>query len=654
MAVMTSKSMNDHDVRVPGLRHYILGTAGHIDHGKTSLVRALTGTDTDRLPEERRRGMTIELGFAELVTDDVCFGIVDVPGHERFVRTMVAGATGIDVGLLVVAADDSVMPQTLEHVEILHLLGVRHAVIAITKVDAVDEDMAALVEEEVRELVANTPLKDAPICRVSSVTGTGVEELKHALVSVSRDVEPTRATGPFCLTVDRVFTIQGRGTVVTGSAIRGSVSIGDTLQVWPANVTCRVRDLQAHGRSHETLARGQRCAINLSGIDREHLERGAELATPGYLQPSRLLDVRLDCLDSYTKPLKSTSVVRLEIGTAELPARVVLLGEKTLQPGQSNHAQLRSGVAVTAAYGQRFIIRDENATRTIGGGIVLRPVARRRRGDVERERTALVALENGAPEDRLEDVLRVHGFHAPSDLSASCQSGIDPDDLGAVRGRLEAAGRWRPIPGTDIYVVPSAVDEITNRLVRWLERFHRKNPDNPGRPTESVVGWLERLTRREVAKPIVDELIKTKKLKRFGRFICLPSFAPQLSNADEKLLNDMVRAILDAGFQPPTLDEFSAGAGTDKKRIERLATLAVAMGDLVKVDGKIYLHAETDARLRRVVADVVRDTAGATVAEIREALDSSRKFVVPFMEYLDRVGYTRRIGDRRLLADADG
>jgi len=598
--------------------------------------------------------MTIELGFAELVVDDICFGIVDVPGHERFVRTMVAGATGIDVGLLVVAADDSVMPQTREHVEILHLLGVRHGVIAITKIDMVDEEMVELVTEDVRELVSNTPLKDATMCPVSSVTGAGLEELKSALVAASRQVESTNTAGPFCLTVDRVFTIQGRGTVVTGSALRGSVSTGDTLQVWPADATCRVRDLQAHGRSHTTLARGQRCAINLSGIDREHLERGAELATPGYLQPSRLLDVKLQCLGSYGKPLRSTSVVRLEIGTAELPARVVLLEGKTLAPGESTYAQLRSGTAVTSAYGQRFIIRDENATRTIGGGIVLRPAARRRRGDVEREHAALVALETGSPADRLEEVLRLHGFHAPSELRASCQSGIELEALESVMQQLEAAGRWAPIAGTDVYAVPSAVDDITDRLVRWLERFHRKNPDSPGRPADSVVGWLERLTRREVAKPIVDVLVRAKKLKRLGRFICLPSFAPQLSSADEKLLGDLVRTIRDAGFQPPTVDEFAAGASADKKRIERLATLAVAMGDLVKIDGKIYLHADTDGQLRKAVADLVRDTEGATVAEIRETLGSSRKFVVPFMEYLDRVGYTRRVGDRRVLAETDG
>lgn len=632
-------------------RHLILGTAGHIDHGKTSLIRALTGIDTDRLPEERRRGMTIELGFAELIVGDVCFGIVDVPGHERFVRTMVAGATGIDVALLVVAADDSVMPQTLEHVEILNLLGVRHGVVAVTKTDTVERDMVDLVMEEVRELLAPTPLKDAPIHSISSVTGTGLEALSQALVKTADSVPTRSSTGPFRMTVDRVFSIQGRGTVVTGSALHGAVRAGDTLQVWPAGIGCRVRDMQAHGRSYTTLGRGQRCAINLSGIDRQHLERGAELATPGYLVPSRLADVRLHCLGSYGKPLKSSSVTRLEIGTTEVPARVVLLDQKELAPGDSTFAQLRSGTAFTSTYGQRFILRDENATRTIGGGVILRPAARRRRGDTEKERAALTALESGDSADRMEQVLRLHGFHRPDDLTLSAQSGVEPDHIADILAQLERDGRFTAIPGTMVLAVPSAVDDLTQRLLRWLERFHLKNPDSPGRPEDAVVGWLERLTRREMAKPIVDQLVKEKKLKRLGRFICLPSFAPQLSSADEKLLAQTVRALSDAGFQPPTLDELAKSASVDRKRVERLATLAVALGDLARVDGKIYLHVDADRRLRETIAALVRDTGGVTVAEVREALDSTRKFVVPFLEYLDRVGYTRRIDDRRVLAE---
>ncbi len=651
MAFVTELDATISDTGMPK-RHYILGTAGHIDHGKTSLVRALTGTNTDRLPEERRRGMTIDLGFAELMVEDVCFGVVDVPGHERFVRTMVAGATGIDVGLLVVAADDSVMPQTVEHVEILHLLGVRHGVVAVTKTDMVDEDMVELVSEEVADFIAGTSLSGSAVCPVSSVTGVGLDALKAALLSAAAQVTQTPESGPFRMTVDRVFTVAGRGTVVTGSSQRGVVSSGDTLQVWPADVPCRVRGLQAHGQSHAALPRGRRCAINVSGVDRSHLERGAELATPGYLQPSRMVDVKLECLSTYGKPLKSTSVVRLEIGTAEVPVRVVLLDRKTLAPGESDYAQLRGGVAITAAYGQRFIIRDENATRTIGGGVVLRPLARRRRRTSEDERAALSALDTGSPADRLEQVLRAAGFHRPSDLSLCCQAGVEPDELKSVLATLESSGRWCPVAGTEVYAVPAAVDDLTERLFRWLERFHRKQPDSPGRLSDTVVGWLERLTRREIAKPLVEMLVKSKRLKRLGRYLCLPSFAPQLSGADEKILLAIVRQLKDAGFQPPSVEALAAKASTDRKRVERLATLAVALGDLVRIDGKTYLHTDVEQTLRETVARHIQASGGITVSEIREALGSSRKFVVPLLEYLDRVGYTRRVGDQRVLAPA--
>lgn len=632
-------------------RHFILGTAGHIDHGKTSLVRALTGTNTDRLPEERRRGMTIELGFAELMVDDVCFGVVDVPGHERFVRTMVSGATGIDVGLLVVAADDSVMPQTVEHVEILHLLGVRHGVIAITKTDVVDAEMVDLVSEDVRDLLSGTALQGAAVCPVSSVTGAGLAALRQALRAAADRVTPPPSTGPFRMTVDRVFTVPGRGAVVTGSSQRGQVTSGDTLHVWPADVSCRVRDLQAHGRSHTSLSRGQRCAINVSGVDRHLLERGAELTTPGYLEPSRMLDVKLECLPSYGKPLKSTSIVRLEIGTSEVPVRVVWLGRKALGAGESDYAQLRGGSGITSSYGQRFIVRDENATRTIGGGVVLRPVGRRRRRSPDEERALLNVLETGQPVDRLEQVLRAAGFHPPSDLQLCCRAGVEPDELPALLGALKASGRWGPVCGTEVCAVPGAVEDLTERLLRWLHRFHGKHPDGPGRLTDSVVGWLERLARREIAKPLVDDLVKSQRLKRLGRFVCLPSFAPQLSAADERILASIVERLRTAGLQPPSVEMLATESSTDRKRIERLGTLAVALGDLVRIDSTTYLHADAERRLRETVGRQIEASGGISVSEVREALGSTRKFVVPLLEYLDRVGYTRRVGDQRVLAE---
>lgn len=637
-----------------GVRHFILGTAGHIDHGKTSLVRALTGVNTDRLPEEQRRGMTIELGFASLSIGDCQFGIVDVPGHERFVRTMVAGATGIDIALLVVAADDSVMPQTREHVEILNLLGLTRGVVAVTKCDLVDAAMLELVVDDVQRLLAPTPLKDAPICSVSSVTGAGLAELREAIVRVAADVVQRSTAGPFRMAIDRVFTVAGRGTVVTGSVLSGSAAEGDGLIIHPGGESCRVRGLQSHGEHAVLVARGQRAAINLSGVTRESLARGMELATPGFLTPARMLDVKLTCLPSYGRPLKSASTVRLEIGTMELPARLVLLSARHLTPGASDYAQLRCGQALTAVYGQRFIVRDENAQQTIGGGVVLRPLAPRRRRSVEAEQESLLRLEAGDAPTRVEEVLRQVRFAAPSELTIVARSGVVPGEVGDILELLRQSGRWVPIGSSGTYAVPAAVAELGERLTNWLARFHRAHPELPGRSLDAVSGWLERMTNRALAKPLVEQLEKGGAFKRLGSFACAPAFAPVLSSADEKFLSVMIEEIRSGGFQPPALAELSFAGRVDRKRLERLATLAAALGEIVPVDGSIFLQAEVERQLREKVALLIKERGQVTVADVREALGSSRKFVVPFLEYLDRVGVTRREGDVRVRGSRDG
>lgn len=630
-------------------RHYILGTAGHIDHGKTSLVRALTGTDTDRLPEERRRGMTIELGFAALQLGDARFGIVDVPGHERFVRTMVAGATGIDLALIVVAADDSVMPQTVEHVEILHLLGVFRAVVAITKIDMVENDMVELVTGDVQQLLAGTPLENAPICPVSSATGAGMEALTAAILSVSDKIARTASPHPFRMAVDRVFTVQGRGTVVTGSVFRGQVAEGDTLEIWPLGDTCRVRGLQTHGVDSPALTSGQRAAINVSGVDRGRLQRGVELATPGYITLSRIINVRLLCLSSLGRPIKSTSVVRLEIGTTEVPVRVVFIDGNALEPGASAYAQFRSAEPLVATYGQRFIIRDQNATRTIGGGMILGPLSRRRRGDKKTELDSLQRLENGDTADRVEEVLRLSGFTRPTDLQLCARAGVEWDELPEILEQLRTARRWVPIAGTQDLAVPAAVDDLARRLSGWLERYHRSRPELPGRHIDSVLGWLERMTSRSLTRPLFDLLVRNKTLKLLGRFVCMPDFAPSLSAADEKLMAAMIDEIRTGGFQPPSIDGLAGSSPADRKRRERLATLAAALGEVIKIDPKIYLDTQVERQLRQKVADLIARRGPVTVAQVREALNSSRKYVVPFLEYLDRTGFTKRVGDHRIL-----
>src|SRR5262249_39300971 len=382
------------------MRDLILGTAGHIDHGKTALVKALTGTDCDRLPEEKARGITIDIGFARLDLGDYRIGVVDCPGQERFIKNMLAGATGIDLVVLIIAADDSVMPQTREHLEILRLLGLKHGVIAMTKADLVDETTRDVVELEIRELVQGTFLADAAIVPTSAVTGLGLDKLKAVIADTCRKVEERRGSEWFRIAIDRSFVVQGHGTVVTGSVSSGSLRIGDDVEWLPRGERVRVRSLHNHDKPVEEVHRGQRAAINLAGVPHEQVVRGQELAAPGYLQPTRCVTVRLNALRDVRRPLKHRTEVRLHLGTAEAMATISLLDCDALAPGDWALAQLYLDDTVTATWGQPFVLRESSAVRTLGGGQVLQPVARKvRRRHIEvLERVE--KLWNGTAEER--------------------------------------------------------------------------------------------------------------------------------------------------------------------------------------------------------------------------------------------------------------
>lgn len=597
--------------------------------------------------------MTIELGFAELQVDDMHFGIVDVPGHERFVRTMVAGATGMDLVMLVVAADDSVMPQTVEHVEILRLLGVRHGVVVVSKIDMTDRELLPFVAEEIGTLLLDTPLADWPVCPVSSVTGEGLDSLRRTLADVARRLEREQRTGPFRMAVDRVFTVAGRGTVLTGSVLSGEVHVGDTLEVFPGGHECRVRDLQSHGTAHGALGYGRRAAINVSGIDRELIDRGSELATPGYLEPSRVLDVEVELLTSLERPLKSATTLRLCMGARESAARIVWLNGDEHSAGAQAFAQLRCGVERTTVYGQRFILRDETASRTLGGGQVLRPISRRRRRHVQMDVEALTRLRDGDELARVEEVLRAAPFARVTELHLSARSGVPVDGLPHAMQQLEASGRWVRLPGTNIEATPSALEDLGLLLDAWLRRHHRAHPDAPGRPADAVLGWLDRVAGRGMGRELFNHYARRGTVKPLGAFVCVPEFAPKLSKADEKLFGAMVDAIRDGVFQPPTTDALCTSLGADRKRVERLTTLAVVMGELVRIDADIYLYTQVESRLREVVIAAIRERGPLTVSELRDVIGSTRKYLVPFVEYLDRVGVTRRVDDRRTLTDSN-
>jgi len=632
-------------------RFVILGTAGHIDHGKTRLVKALTGIDTDRLPEEKARGMTIELGFAHFVVDDIRFGVVDVPGHERFVRRMVAGSTGISLALLVVAADDGVMPQTEEHATILDLLGVRHAVVALTKCDLVDPDRIEQVRREVNILLAGLSLRGAPVVPVSSETGQGLDALRQALVAQARLVRPPEDSQIFRLGIDRVFTIHGRGTVVTGSVLSGSARTTQTLELLPGGRRCRVRELQVHGQPAESVGPGQRAAFNLVGVERDQVARGDELASPGYLTPSRYLDARLQCLRG-SQPIKPTTRVRLAASTWEQMATVIVLEAQAIRPGESGLVQFRLRRPVVASFGQRFIIRDETARTTVGGGRMLRPVSRRLSRRQQDELAGLAKLESDDPLVRVGEVVRFAGFRYPTIPQIACQAGVEPDQVPAILERLQADGALVPLGQPQRLIHRQALLVLADRARRHLRAFHEQQPTQVGIHVDSFVGWLNRKTTPELGRAVLDWLVRQGHLARRAEYVCEPGFAPAISPQDQQLLEQIIAELHAAGFRPPLVGELQSAQGQNPERIARLLEFAKADGTLVQVSEKLWFHAARLTEIEQVVRAVLAEIGPATVSQIKSHIDLSRKFMIPLLEYFDGAGVTRRVGNKRALAES--
>ncbi|MCA9143027.1 MAG: selenocysteine-specific translation elongation factor [Planctomycetaceae bacterium] len=633
----------------------ILGTAGHIDHGKTSLIRALTGVNTDRLPEEKKRGITIELGFAELVLGDFRLGIVDVPGHERFVRNMLAGATGMDLALLVIAADDSIKPQTREHLEILRLLDLEAGVIALTKCDLADPDWMELVEEEIRDLVAGSFLAEAPIVRTSTATGEGLETLRERLAEAAQIAaagsHQARLLSPFRMAIDRTFTIAGHGTVVTGSVSSGRASIGDELLVEPGDVKVRVRGIHNHDRPVESVQCGQRAAINLAGIHHDETCRGQELCSPGHLVPSRLITAEISLLASAPRPLKDRTRVRIHVGTAELLASVRVVGADQIDPGTTGQAQLFLSGAAATVWGQPFVVRSESPVLTIGGGRVLDPNAERIRHVDEEVRRMVLQLSSKDVVERGSAALYFAGFRDWRPESLSRTAGIEA--IEDVRKTLAERGDLLEIavtPKRSIRLHRLVLKQLCERIESTLKKLHERYP------LRSV---LERSTVANQFRYLDDESILTTALKqmsadgtiKFGpNGISLVGHGPKLSQNEQKLLAQLIETFLAAGLQPPSVKECQQQATKNQDSVPQLLALAAANGELVEVSSEFYLHAEVDRAAKTQLASHLSGGKGLTMSQIREILATSRKYAVPYCEYLDKIAFTKRDGDVRVLA----
>ena len=636
------------------MRNVVVGTAGHIDHGKSSLVLALTGTDPDRLKEEKARGITVDLGFAHLEHEGVNYGFVDVPGHERFVRNMLAGASGFDVVLLVVAADESVMPQTREHIEICRLLGVRSAVVALTRIDLVeDPEFIEIAALEVRELLAGSALAEAPLVPVSSKTGAGLDELRGALAAAAGAAGVRNASGPFRLPVDRAFTMRGFGSVVTGTLVSGSVAVGGEVEVLPEGERARVRGLQVHGVSVESAHAGQRAALNLAAGGRLRVDRGSVVASPGELSATRMLDARLEVLGWASGPVQDEDRVHLHVGTATSLARVRLLGGAgALAPGDSGLVQLRLETPLAAVRGDRFIMRRYSPVITIGGGRILDalPPKRSPRSPAARDRVA--ALDGVTDACAAAAFIEEAGILGLGETVLRRRLGIRALDAERVvaelagRGEIEALGESAPSGGGGrVFLsagnVRSLEDRILTRLAAW-ESDHRRRAGMPleqlreqtGVPVVVADGALRRLAEAGAVE-LTRHTVGTA-----GRRI-------ELTDAERRASDGFARLLAEGGFTPPTLGEAAARLGAPAELVDDLRRLLLGEGGVVDVSPDLYFDAGRIAEIRRAVAERAAVNPQIDVAWFKERFGLSRKHAIPLLEWLDRERVTVRVGNLR-------
>ena len=629
----------------------ILGTAGHIDHGKTSLIRALTGIDTDRLPEEKRRGITIDLGFAHLDLGDYRLGIVDVPGHEKFVRNMLAGATGMDLAMLVVAADDSIKQQTREHLEILRMLELRAGVIAITKCDLVDDDWADLVADEVRTLVQGSFLADAPVVKTSVHTEQGLDELKQRLIEAAQRASlagAITAAGPFRLPIDRSFSLAGHGTVVTGSVTSGRASVGRELVIEPGGIAVRIRGLQSHDRPVDEVHRGQRAAINLAGVHHDAIRRGQELAAPGHLLPAKILTVQLLLLKS-SPPLKSRTRVRLHVGTAEILATVALLDRPLLAPGQSAPVQLFLAEPAVTTWNQPLVVRSESPMATIGGGRVLDPSAERLRKPDAQDLAEIERLRSADPHERAGASLYLAGLRdwRPADLPRL--AGIE--QTAEARQALLERGELKEIavsPTRTVRLHARVIERLADRIAAALATLHERNPLRTSFPRTQVTAGFQYVGEGPVLDAVLDTMRAAGRIRLTDTGLALAGHGPKLSKNEQVLMGQILEWFRGAGLESPTVKDCQQKAAKNQASVPQLVQLLVSDGELVEISPDYYLHVTADQAARDKVRQTM-EARGLTLSEIREILGTTRKYAVPLCEYWDRVGFTARQGDLRTL-----
>jgi selenocysteine-specific elongation factor len=627
----------------------IVGTAGHIDHGKSTLVEALTGTHPDRLEEEKRRGITIDLGFAFLEERGVRFGFVDVPGHERFVKNMLAGTSGIDVVLLVIAADEAIKPQTREHFDICRLLGIERGVIALTKSDLVDSDTAELVRLELEDFVKGSFLEGAPILPVSAKSGQGLAQLKNALFEQAQKVHEKQLDHYFRVPIDRSFPVKGFGTVVTGTLISGQIATGGEVELLPEKRLLRVRGLQTGGNTVERAQAGQRTAVNLAGIEHTAIQRGMVIAAPGRFTKTLRMDARLELLPS-APPLKNRATVHFHAGTAETIAAILLYDKPELLPGESAFVQLRASNEVVVARGDRFIVRQFSPVITIGGGQILDPLARRPTRKDTGRLAFLQTLERGANEQILFAVVQ-RNILGVGQEEIIARTGWREGEVRAAAENLAKSGAVRLVSSEPLLLLAEPVfQEIAKKVLLRLDAFHKENPLSPGIPRQELRAAVGRRVRAETFRAVLEHLASQNKLLLQGELVKKPGSEVTLTAEEAQAKRQIEQAFANAGLAVPSVKEVLTQLAIESRRAEKILQILLREQVLVRVSAELIFHREALARLPGLLQNYKKSKGERIgVPTFKELTGISRKYAIPLLEYLDRQRLTRRTGDERVI-----
>jgi selenocysteine-specific elongation factor len=633
------------------MKKIILGTSGHIDHGKTSLVKALTGIDTDRLKEEKERGITIELGFASLtIDDDIQVGIVDVPGHERFVRHMVAGASGMDIVCMIIAADEGVMPQTREHLDICNLLDVKQGMIVVTKMDLVDEEFLELVMDDISDCVKGSFLENSPIIPCSSTTKQGIDDVLKYMGDLCRKIQPQNAANLFRLPIDRVFSMKGFGAVVTGTQLSGQVALGESVMIYPSKIMAKVRGLQNHQRKLQISYSGMRCAINLQGVDKGKINRGDVLSHPNSLQPTFMVDVHFQYLESNDRPLEFRSKIRFHTGTTEIPAHIILLDCDHLMPGEESFAQIRFDTPICVMRGDRFVLRQYSPVQTIGGGIIIHPLAPKRKRfkkDIIEDMKQL-----GMANDM--DCLKIHIQKAGySGITLNRLKQCSALDDAVIDQHLKKLINKQHIFVLDTttarYIHHKTCDHWKNVICEKVKQYHQKLPHRTGMPRQELKSRLPDAMPQALFQKLLENLIELQQLKSQQDIVFMKNHRPTLTPELEQIKESVYKMIQKNYLSPPLLKELAQTIHTDIQKMETILAFLENEGKIIRVTQEIAVCTKAMEGFTDRVIAYLKDNETITTKDFKNMMNVSRKYAIPLMEYCDRKKITLRVGDERKL-----